>query len=65
MADKQLIGIQILRFVAAMLVVVMRTTEAVSVRISGAGGCLSRVFIELPMINVLKQGFFKRPIFSL
>lgn len=37
MPAKQFIGIQILRFVAAMLVVVMHTTEAISVRITGAG----------------------------
>lgn len=37
MPAKQFIGVQILRFVAAMLVVVMHTTEAISVRITGAG----------------------------
>ena len=37
MPAKQLLGIQILRFVAAMLVVIMHTTEAISVRITGAG----------------------------
>jgi len=37
MPAKQLLGIQILRFIAAMLVVIMHTTEAISVRISGAG----------------------------
>ena len=37
MPAKQFIGVQILRFVAAMLVVVMHTTESISVRITGAG----------------------------
>ena len=37
MPAKQFIGVQILRFVAAMLVVVMHITEAISVRITGAG----------------------------
>ncbi len=37
MPAKQFIGVQILRFVAAMLVVVMHTTEGISVRITGAG----------------------------
>lgn len=37
MPAKQFFGIQILRFVAAMLVVVMHITEAISVRITGAG----------------------------
>lgn len=37
MPAKQFIGVQVLRFVAAMLVVVMHITEAISVRITGAG----------------------------
>ncbi|CDS54734.1 Exopolysaccharide production protein ExoZ [Polaromonas sp. CG9_12] len=37
MPAKQFIGVQILRFIAAMLVVVMHTTEAISVRITGEG----------------------------
>lgn len=37
MPTKQLIGIQILRFIAAMLVVIMHSTEAISIRITGTG----------------------------
>lgn len=37
MITQQFNGIQILRFVAAMLVVVMHTSEAISLRITGAG----------------------------
>jgi exopolysaccharide production protein ExoZ len=37
MTTKQFTGVQVLRFVAAMLVVVMHTSEAISLRITGAG----------------------------
>lgn len=37
MSTKQFTGIQILRFVAAMLVVAMHTSEAISLRVAGAG----------------------------
>ena len=37
MPAKQFIGVQILRFVAAMLVVIMHTTEAISLRITSSG----------------------------
>jgi len=64
MPVKQFIGVQILRLVAAMLVVVMHITEAISARITGAGpdhywggGAIA--------VGIFLSSAFQRPSFSL